>query len=799
NYTDGCLFQYLTYLTPGTYDYSFECNDSLYYNSTATVVGLVVSESNFFVPDLISAIVAPPTGDQYTEFNFTVIYRDTDDNQPIDVNVLINGTPYSMNKVNPSDVNYTDGCLFQYLTYLTPGTYDYSFECNDSIFYNSTATVVGLVVNESNFFTPNLISAAVIPPTGNQYTEFNFTVIYRDTDDNQPTYVNVIINGTPFLMNKVNPSDVNYTDGCLYQYLTYLTPGTYDYSFECNDSLYYNTTVTMGLGVIRVNLFTPNLIGANVTPTMGDQFTQFNFSVIYSDVDNDGPVSINVLINGTPYPMTKQNPADVNYTDGCLYQYVNLLSMDTPGFLNTSLSYEYSFECNDGLWSNSTVTYVGLTVNITNTNAPALLSGAVFPLTGDQYTEFTFSITYFDLDNNAPDFIRVLINGVPHPMVKLNPSDVNYTDGCIYMYQTTLSPGYYVIFFESDDGAFTNSTSIPLSCTVTETKGFLDEYWWILALVGIVGVALAVIVLSYSRAKKRRPTVGLEIIPPKDEVEIVAEEVKPPKPVPEKLQFACSSCTGEFSVDRLDASVRHCPNCGKPLDLIKSCPQCTELMTIPHEVYPKFVGKSLECPNCKAIFTLAGIEPLPSPPPEEEPVIPYLVIEPEQFSCSTCGTTLPIQKPDISMVYKCPICDQPLNRILKCSKCDYKAAFKQEDYPNYVDRNIECPKCKKKQEEEELSQIISRLRDEKRETRIQAAELLGEIGDKKAGPFLLEAVMTDQDNNVRAAAIFSLGMLGVITALPLLKRLMEEDPDPEVRKRAAEAVELIEKKKITHG
>jgi glycosyltransferase involved in cell wall biosynthesis len=44
--------------------------------------------------------------------------------------------------------------------------------------------------------------------------------------------------------------------------------------------------------------------------------------VIYSDPENFVPLYITVLINGTPFPMIKQNPADANYTDGCLYQFL---------------------------------------------------------------------------------------------------------------------------------------------------------------------------------------------------------------------------------------------------------------------------------------------------------------------------------------------------------------------------------------------------------------------------------------------------------------------------------------------
>jgi hypothetical protein len=43
-----------------------------------------------------------------------------------------------MEKQNPFDGNYSDGCLYQFIIQLAPGTYFYSFECSDIVFYNST-------------------------------------------------------------------------------------------------------------------------------------------------------------------------------------------------------------------------------------------------------------------------------------------------------------------------------------------------------------------------------------------------------------------------------------------------------------------------------------------------------------------------------------------------------------------------------------------------------------------------------------------------------------------------------------
>jgi len=110
------------------------------------------------------------------------------------------------------------------------------------------------------------------------------------------------------------------------------------------------------------NDFAPVLTLPSVSSMIGNQTTPFNFSVIYTDADDNAPVSITVHLNGTSYSLVKQNPADFNYTDGCTYQQIVFLQ---PG------SYLCYFSCFDGRFSNSTSTIAGPTVSaIPSTHAP---------------------------------------------------------------------------------------------------------------------------------------------------------------------------------------------------------------------------------------------------------------------------------------------------------------------------------------------------------------------------------------------------------------------------------------------
>lgn len=76
----------------------------------------------------------------------------------------------------------------------------------------------------------------------------------------------------------------------------------------------------------------------------------------------------------------------------------------------------------------------------------------VFPLNGNFNTIFTYSITYTDPEGSVPEFIEVWINDKIYSMEKVDISDNDYADGCMYQYKTKLQVGTHKYCFATSDG-----------------------------------------------------------------------------------------------------------------------------------------------------------------------------------------------------------------------------------------------------------------------------------------------------------------------------------------------------------
>ncbi len=86
--------------------------------------------------------------------------------------------------------------------------------------------------------------------------------------------------------------------------------------------------------------------------------------------------------------------------------------------------------------------------------------------------------------------------------------------------------------------------------------------------------------------------------------------------------------------------------------------------------------------------------------------------------------------------------------------------------------------------------LIKSLDDNRLTVRSGAAYALGFLGDRRAVPALLRTLQDDRPL-VRLTAIGALGLIGDSRSLPALRQSASKDPDPQVRARAAEALNKL--------
>ncbi|MHA1371133.1 MAG: hypothetical protein ACTSRA_15635, partial [Promethearchaeota archaeon] len=288
-----------------------------------------------------------------------------------------------------------------------------------------------------NDHVPVLSNASLVPPSGTNQDLFSFKVNYTDGDNETPVYVNLVLDGVQFTMQKENTSDMDYTDGCTYIAQIYLDPGSHEYYFLAADGLFDIRLPTTGnyttANISEVNANPPSLSNPSVVPASGyNSTTYFEFSVMYTDLDNNAPDSINVTINGTVYAMSKEDTQDTNYMDGCVYVYTTQLS--------SIGTYQYSFEAFDGGNTTTIGPYSGPVVERIVFKNYSMVPGAPYfwidATTGLQsymsgwdnsYQEFylPFNFSFYSEKFNK---IYVSTNGFISFKGYDNPANVNFPD-----------------------------------------------------------------------------------------------------------------------------------------------------------------------------------------------------------------------------------------------------------------------------------------------------------------------------------------------------------------------------------
>lgn len=254
----------------------------------------------------------------------------------------------------------------------------------------------------------------------------------------------------------------------------------------------------------------PGYVTDGLDPGTGFENTTFRYRVLYTDLDNDPPAVFNPLLhvigNGTeiptsPFPMVPENPRDLTYFDGRVYEYD--LQLPCQG------NYSYYFTARDarGLSANATPIQPGPTV-ICPDHPPILWGESVNPVIGTSgTTSFTYRIAYADPEGRPPAAITLTIHWgateIPAPtLAQAGWAGTNgsYVSGAWYEGRTVLAEAgtNYTYEFHASDGNFTVQTDAILGPYVFRPP---PDY------VSVSGVDLAP--LAVDQGVKDQPMLGV--------------------------------------------------------------------------------------------------------------------------------------------------------------------------------------------------------------------------------------------------------------------------------------------------
>jgi hypothetical protein len=146
-----------------------------------------VSISYNYYPVLTTPKVTPTKGDITYNYNFTVEYIDKDNNKPKYIAVCINGINYTLRESDKTDIIYSDGKSYWYLTKLHMGNYNYQFFTSDGI-VNCSTHIKYLSVNQGP------LSQIIINPSSLIISLYDYQLFSATGFDDDNNKLNIIFN-----------------------------------------------------------------------------------------------------------------------------------------------------------------------------------------------------------------------------------------------------------------------------------------------------------------------------------------------------------------------------------------------------------------------------------------------------------------------------------------------------------------------------------------------------------------------------------------------------------------------------
>ncbi|MBI4739442.1 S8 family serine peptidase [Candidatus Woesearchaeota archaeon] len=189
--------------------------------------------------------------------------------------------------------------------------------------------------------------------------------------------------------------NVTWTVNATGNFTNYEFFAIFEMDYGSNSSPKFNVTIFNNV---------PTLTMGAVSPGSGNNSTLFNFTVNYTDADNETPLFVNVTVLANTFSLAAADSADVDVVDGKIF-FVNRTIRKGNNY--------FFFSTGDGV--NTTVTTNQSGPNITNV-APQLNTSN--PVSNATWLEDTVNIStnltrhFFDLDNDALNFTATPVAGI---------------------------------------------------------------------------------------------------------------------------------------------------------------------------------------------------------------------------------------------------------------------------------------------------------------------------------------------------------------------------------------------------
>ncbi|MEM0372574.1 MAG: hypothetical protein QXO69_01905, partial [archaeon] len=228
---------------------------------------------------------------------------------------LANGSDVSQNAVfNDTDVYvWNSGTLVAKIPMNFSESPDYTNWTAEVGVNNLNGTfVITAPLNESNYRNTSLKTI---------YVKVNNASLSKICYLNSPTV------GGHDIQNVYNESGCLSVSGSVGKYNTTTINGTTYFVIPNSE----NSGAVQILGATN-----PPVLSGSVSPSSGDQYTYFTFSLTVTDADNDTMNYVRVNIDGTSHDMTETDAADTDFTDGKEYSYATILSSGTHSYYFTA-------------------------------------------------------------------------------------------------------------------------------------------------------------------------------------------------------------------------------------------------------------------------------------------------------------------------------------------------------------------------------------------------------------------------------------------------------------------------------